>query len=80
VLFCDLVDSTGIASRLDAEEWQDLVDTYFEVASVAVTEMGGTIAKKLGDGLMALFTSLEQLEEHINAFMAALNETATPFA
>ncbi len=55
VLFCDLVDSTGIASRLDAEEWRDLLRAYFEVASVAVTEMGGTVAKKLGDGLMALF-------------------------
>ncbi len=55
VLFCDLVDSTGIASRLDAEEWRDLVGAYFEVASAAVTEMGGTVAQKLGDGLMALF-------------------------
>jgi class 3 adenylate cyclase len=25
VMFCDLVDSTGIASPLDAEEWRDLV-------------------------------------------------------
>ena len=25
VMFCDLVDSTGIAARLDAEEWRDLV-------------------------------------------------------
>ena len=55
VLFCDLVDSTGIASKLDAEEWADLVGAYFEAASVAVTAMGGTVAKKLGDGLMALF-------------------------
>ena len=55
VLFCDLVDSTGIASRLDAEEWRDVVGGYFEAASAAVTAMGGTIAKKLGDGLMALF-------------------------
>ncbi len=55
VLFCDLVDSTRIASRLDAEEWRGLVGAYFEVASAAVTEMGGTVAKKLGDGLMALF-------------------------
>jgi hypothetical protein len=23
VMFCDLVDSTGIAARLDAEEWRD---------------------------------------------------------
>jgi class 3 adenylate cyclase/tetratricopeptide (TPR) repeat protein len=55
VLFCDLVDSTGIASRLDAEEWRDLVGAYFDGASAAVTEMGGTVARKQGDGLMALF-------------------------
>jgi class 3 adenylate cyclase len=55
VLFCDLVDSTGIAARLDAEEWRDLVNAYLDDASAAVTEMGGHVAKKLGDGLMALF-------------------------
>jgi class 3 adenylate cyclase len=55
VMFCDLVDSTGIAARLDAEEWRDLVGAYLDAASAAVTEMGGKVAKKLGDGLMALF-------------------------
>jgi class 3 adenylate cyclase len=55
VMFCDLVDSTGIAARLDAEEWRDLVGAYLDAASTAVTEMGGHVAKKLGDGLMALF-------------------------
>ena len=55
VIFCDLVDSTGIAARLDAEEWRDLVGAYLDAATAAVTEMGGKVAKKLGDGLMALF-------------------------
>ena len=55
VMFCDLVDSTGISARLDAEEWRDLVGAYIDAASAAVTEMGGKVAKKLGDGLMALF-------------------------
>jgi class 3 adenylate cyclase/predicted ATPase len=55
VMFCDLVDSTGIAARLDAEEWRDLVGGYLDAASAAVAEMGGKVAKKLGDGLMALF-------------------------
>ena len=55
VMFCDLVDSTGISAQLDAEEWRDLVGTYLVAASAAVIEMGGQVAKKLGDGLMALF-------------------------
>jgi class 3 adenylate cyclase/tetratricopeptide (TPR) repeat protein len=55
VMFCDLVDSTAIAAQLDAEEWRDLVNAYLDDASAAVTEMGGHVAKTLGDGLMALF-------------------------
>jgi class 3 adenylate cyclase len=55
VMFCDLVDSTGIAARLDAEEWRDLVGGYPDAASKAVAEMGGKVAKKLGDGVMAFF-------------------------
>jgi class 3 adenylate cyclase/predicted ATPase len=55
IMFCDLVDSTGIAAQLDAEEWRDLVNAYLDDASAAVMEMGGHVAKKLGDGLMALF-------------------------
>ena len=55
VMFCDLVGSTGIAAQLDAEEWRDLVGAYLDAACAAVTEMGGHVAKKLGDGLMVLF-------------------------
>ena len=55
VMFCDLVDSTGISARLDAEEWRDLVGGYLDAATAAVTEMGGHVSKKLGDGLLALF-------------------------
>jgi class 3 adenylate cyclase/predicted ATPase len=55
VMFCDLVGSTEIAARLDAEDWRNLVSAYLDEASTAVTELGGHVLKKLGDGLMALF-------------------------
>src|SRR6185369_9473221 len=55
VMFCDLVGSTSISAQLDAEEWRDLVGNYQDAAIAAVKEMGGHVAKKLGDGLMALF-------------------------
>ena len=54
-MFCDLVGSTSLAAKLDAEDWRDLVNAYLDAASAAVTEMGGHVPKKLGDGLMALF-------------------------
>ena len=55
VMFCDLVGSTGLATRLDAEDWRNLVGAYLDEASAAVTGLGGHVLKKLGDGLMALF-------------------------
>jgi class 3 adenylate cyclase len=74
VMFCDLVDSTGISAKLDAEEWRDLVGAYLDAASTAVTEMGGKVAKKLGDGLMALFGyPLAQENDAQRAARAALS-------
>ena len=55
VMFCDLVGSTSISAGLDAEDWRDLVGAYLDAATAAVIEMGGHVAKKLGDGVMALF-------------------------
>ena len=54
-MFCDLVGSTSLAANLDAEDWRNLVNAYLDPASAAVTEFGGHVLKKLGDGLMALF-------------------------
>jgi class 3 adenylate cyclase/predicted ATPase len=55
VMFCDLVGSTALAAKLDAEDWRSLVNAYFDEASAAVTGLGGHVLKRLGDGLMALF-------------------------
>jgi class 3 adenylate cyclase len=62
-MFCDLVGSTNLAMRLDAEDWRNLVNAYLEEASSAVTSFGGHVLKKLGDGLMALF-GYPQAEEN----------------
>ena len=40
---------------MDVVVWLRMVGAYLDTASAAVTEMGGHVAKKLGDGLMALF-------------------------
>ena len=55
IMFCDLVGSTNLAARLDAEDWRNLVGAYLDEAAAAVTGLGGHVLKKLGDGLMALF-------------------------
>ena len=55
VMFCDLVDSTAIAAKLDAEECRDLIGAYLDGASAAVADMGGKVVRKLGDALIVLF-------------------------
>jgi class 3 adenylate cyclase/tetratricopeptide (TPR) repeat protein len=54
-LFCDLVGSTEIATRLDPEEWRETVAAYHRAAAEAVTHYSGHVAKYLGDGVMAFF-------------------------
>jgi class 3 adenylate cyclase/predicted ATPase len=55
VMFCDLVGSTELAAALDVEDWRNLLNTYLDEASNAVTGLGGHVLKRLGDGLMAVF-------------------------
>jgi len=55
VMFCDLVGSTSLAARLDAEDWRNLLNAYLDEASMVVTGLGGHVPKRLGDGVMALF-------------------------
>lgn len=55
VLFSDLVGSTAMASRLDPEDWREVVSAYQEACSVAVGRFGGYVAQYLGDGLVVYF-------------------------
>jgi class 3 adenylate cyclase len=45
----------------------DLLGTYVDVASAAVTELGGKIIRKQGDGLMVLFGYPVALENDAEA-------------
>jgi class 3 adenylate cyclase len=55
VLFCDLVDSTVLASRLDPEGWRELVQAYQEACAKVIARYEGHIAQYLGDGLLVYF-------------------------
>src|SRR5271155_1415192 len=52
VMFCDLVGSTALAERLDAEDWRSLVNAYLDEATGAVNGLGGHVLKRLGDGAL----------------------------
>ena len=55
VLFCDLVNSTAIATRLDPEEWRELIAEYHRLAAQAIERFGGYVAQYQGDGVLAYF-------------------------
>src|SRR5260370_39781617 len=50
VMFCDLGHSTSLAAKLDAEDWRDLVGSYLDEASAAVTRLGGHVPGKHEEG------------------------------
>ena len=62
VLFCDLVDSTRLASELDPEVYRALISRYFELVREPIARHGGTIEKFIGDAVMAVF-GVPQLHE-----------------
>jgi class 3 adenylate cyclase len=55
VLFCDLVDSTVLAARLDPEEWRDVVRAYQASCARVIQRFEGYIAQYLGDGVLVYF-------------------------
>jgi class 3 adenylate cyclase/tetratricopeptide (TPR) repeat protein len=73
VLFCDIVDSSGLAERLDPEVMHELMDTTLRLMAEAIHRYQGTVNQFLGDGLMALFGAPVALEDHaLRAVQAAL--------
>ena len=55
VMFCDLVDSTKLASHLDPEDWRDVVRAYHTACTEVIRRYDGHIAQLLGDGLLVYF-------------------------
>src|SRR5213596_3658736 len=55
VLFADIAGSTSIAERLDPEDWTTLVGKAFQRMNRTIERYGGTIARLMGDGVLAFF-------------------------
>ncbi len=55
VLFADIAGSTAIAERMDPEDWTAIVSQAFARMNATVTRYDGTIARLMGDGVLAFF-------------------------
>jgi len=55
VLFADMVDSTTIGEQLDPEQVAEIMNGAFAFLNASVTKYGGTVARLLGDAIIAFF-------------------------
>jgi class 3 adenylate cyclase/predicted ATPase len=55
VLFCDLVGSTELSTRLDPEDFRKVIADYHARAAEVIGRHTGVVARYMGDGLLAYF-------------------------
>jgi class 3 adenylate cyclase len=55
VMFCDLVGSTELSSRLDPEDLRDIIGAYHRAVAEVVAGFDGFVAKYMGDGVLTYF-------------------------
>ncbi len=55
VIFCDLAGSTALSVRLDPEDLRTVIGAYHRAVAVEIERRGGTVAKYMGDGVLAYF-------------------------
>ncbi len=63
IMFCDVVGSTELATRLDPEDLREIIAVYHRRVAELLTGFGGFVAKYMGDGILAYFGYPEAHEE-----------------
>src|SRR5215472_6366975 len=82
VMFCDLVGSTALSARLDAEDLRAVIGAYNRCVAAVVEGAGGFVAKYMGDGVLAYF-GYPRADEHdaeraVRAGLQLVEAVATP--
>jgi class 3 adenylate cyclase len=55
VMFCDLIGSTALSSRLDPEDLREVIRAYQAHVATTIQHFGGFIARYVGDGVLIYF-------------------------
>ena len=55
VMFCDLVGSTSLASRLDPEDLREVIGAFHKCVAETIDRFNGFIARYMGDGVLIYF-------------------------
>jgi len=54
-MFCDLVGSTALSSRLDPEDLREIVAPYHSTVAEIVAGFDGFVSRYMGDGSLVYF-------------------------
>jgi class 3 adenylate cyclase len=54
-MFCDMVGSSELSTRLDPEEQGDVIAAFHTCCASEIMSLGGMVAQFLGDGVLAYF-------------------------
>ena len=74
MLFCDIKGSTEAAEHLDPEEWSEIINGAFEHMITPVFKYEGTVARLMGDGILAFFGApLSHEDDPQRAILAGLD-------
>jgi class 3 adenylate cyclase len=55
IMFCDMVGSSALSTRLDPEEQPEVVSAFQSCCAANIKRLGGMVAQYLGDGVLAYF-------------------------
>ncbi len=55
VMFCDLVGSTALSSKLDPEDMREIISSFQNACRNAIQHYEGFIARYMGDGILIYF-------------------------
>jgi class 3 adenylate cyclase/predicted ATPase len=87
VVFCDLVGSTALSSKIDPEEMRDVLLSYQNAVARQIARFDGHVAKFMGDGVLAYFGWPRAHEDDAEravlaglATIAAMGHLRTPVA
>ncbi|MFN2236732.1 MAG: adenylate/guanylate cyclase domain-containing protein [Anaerolineales bacterium] len=74
MLFCDLKGSTHAAEKLDPEEWSEIINGAFSHMIEPIYKYEGTVARLMGDGILAFFGApLSHEDDPQRAILAGLD-------
>ena len=65
ILFSDVKGSTAMAEHLDPEDWAEIMNEAFGYLTEPIVRYGGTVARLMGDAILAFFGAPTAHEDRI---------------